>query len=220
MCISSLNPQLRRSKCYVSFAGIQEFSGSKQFSSSARIPFHSSKLHRCVWESPGGLCKRVKPAITSQHFRHQGSSDIRQSINFVRLSRFVCPSGKSSFKMMVSTENWWQGTDYRGKAVRAPLTGLGPKVTAWATARPSRPEIHIQRCHKSPRLSLCLLHVVTWTAILGDRNIFFRCKCQSQCLFEHVSDMVCSTFDRAILLSCNERCTSTLCSPTWTIPCQ
>jgi len=32
--------------------------------------------------------------------------------------------------------------------------------------------------------------------------IFFRYKCQSQCLFEHASDMVCSTAVRAILLSC------------------
>jgi hypothetical protein len=122
---------------------------------------------------------------------------------------------------MVSTENWWHGTDCRGKAVRAPLTDLGPKVTAWDTARPGRPEIHIQSGHKSPclRLSSSCHDTNSNFRRSHETAIFFRYKCQSQCLFEHASDMVCSTAVRDIQLSCNGRCTSTLRSPTWTVPC-
>jgi hypothetical protein len=91
----------------------------------------------------------------SQHFLYWASPiSYRALILWGSHSSSVCPSGKSSFKKMVSTENWWHGTDCRGKAVRAPLTGLGQKVMAWATARPSRPEIHLQSDHKSPCLRM------------------------------------------------------------------
>jgi len=50
-------------------------------------------------------------------------------------------------------------------------TGQGPKVTAVVTARPSRPEIHLQSGHKSPCLRLCVPHVTTRAAISEGHTI-------------------------------------------------
>jgi hypothetical protein len=67
-------------------------------------------------------------------------------------------------------EWYWQGETevLAEKPVPVPLNDLGSKVTAWATARPRRPEIHPQWPQR-PYAYACLPHVTTLTAI-SDRH--------------------------------------------------
>jgi hypothetical protein len=90
---------------------------------------------------------------------------------------------------------------------RFKCSGMWRLVTGW-----------VQSGHKSPCLRLCSsCHDTNNFRRSHDTAMFFRYKCQSQRLFEHASDVVCSTAVRAILLSCNGRCTNTLCSSSQTI---
>ena len=122
---------------------------------------------------------------------------------------------------MMNAEKWRHGTDYSGKVVQAPLTGLGPKLTASATARSSSPEIHLQSGHKSPCLRLCLPQ--QFQKITRHGHIFSIQVSSTVLIWAHLTHGSFHSCPRDVSmqqLSYNGRCTSTLCYPTRTIPCQ